>query len=315
MNYTREQLEEILDQLVGSWNADVRCAVAQAGYGFDRLFNDKNDSVRQAVARHGYALDVLLTDNDWRVRAEVAKHGYGLDILVQDRHSGVRMEVARRGYGLERLIDDDVWTVRVVVAQQGYGLDKLIHDAVASVRNAVANQGYGLDILVHDEDETVRTTALFRLRENDFKKLQISWGRSPTGFGAGNLDNISCGDSRKGILGDATCTVEHMLGVLNRVLYSPDWMVRRELAKLGFGLDTLVCDGNPYVRAAVVEHGYGLEVLAEDLDCSVAYAAREKLAQRSVDDILENASMRSVEGVRNGFMEEGERFNQWTIDN
>ncbi len=45
--------------------------------------------------------------------------------------------------------------------------------------------------------------------------------------------------------------------------------VRQAVAEQGYGLDVLINDGNYNVRQAVAEQGYGLEVLVYDEDCDV----------------------------------------------
>lgn len=40
--------------------------------------------VLQAVAEHGYGLDKLVNSEFWPVREAVAKQGYGLDELIND---------------------------------------------------------------------------------------------------------------------------------------------------------------------------------------------------------------------------------------
>ncbi len=137
----------------------IRQAVAEQGYGLDKLMQDGNCAVRATVAKQGYGLNILIGDQDWYIRKEVAKQGYGLDVLIKDSSWLVRSEVAKQGYGLDILINDKEWQVRQAVAEQGYGLDILINDEDNDVRRAVAEQGYGLDILVHDKDCDVKFVA------------------------------------------------------------------------------------------------------------------------------------------------------------
>ena len=293
MNYTREQLEEMLDQLVVSFNSDIRYAVAKTGYEIEKFVNDQDVRIRQVVAQFGYGLDVLLKDSAWQVRAEVAKQGYGLDVLVNDRFDGVRMAVAEQGYGLDKLIDDDAWGVRVYVAQQGYGLDKLMYDEVYCVREAVANQGYGLDVLLNDSERAVREKALFRLREKEFMELQRSWGKEPTGYGPRVSETYLSKSSKPTAVFKDTASDAQLLHILNRLLSCRTPEVRCKLAEFGFGLDVLVDDVNVDVREAVAKQGYGLETLLSDCCYSVAYAARDYIRKHEgLDSVLKDAADR-----------------------
>lgn len=52
--------------------------------------------MRDAVAEQGYGLDKLVNDKDWAVHATVAKQGYGLDKLVNDENLNVRIIVDKQ---------------------------------------------------------------------------------------------------------------------------------------------------------------------------------------------------------------------------
>lgn len=147
-DYFRQNQQEFINEE----NRMVRIAVAQQGYGLDKLLHDEDCYVREAVAKQGYGLDVLVYDEKWQVRSAVAEQGYGLDILIRDANWIVREAVAKQGYGLGALVYDEDYDVRKAVAEQGYGLDRLINDEQWQVRAAVAKQGYGLDVLINDED-------------------------------------------------------------------------------------------------------------------------------------------------------------------
>ena len=59
------------------------------------LLYDENPFVRKAVAEEGYGLNKLINDEIYFVREAVARQGYGLDILVNDEDPEVR-EIARK---------------------------------------------------------------------------------------------------------------------------------------------------------------------------------------------------------------------------
>lgn len=104
-----------LDKQVDSDDWNVREAVAQQGYGLDKLVNDLNSGVLMEVARQGYGLDKLINDKNHWVREEVVKQGYRLDILVNDEDDMVRYEVAKQGYELDKLVNDKNEFVREAV--------------------------------------------------------------------------------------------------------------------------------------------------------------------------------------------------------
>ena len=55
------------------------------------------------------------------------------------------------------------------------------------------------------------------------------------------------------------------------------WMVRYEVAKQGFGLDLLVNDKHTLVRREVVRQGFGLDILVNDEDSDVREEAEKQL--------------------------------------
>ena len=59
---------------------------------------DSDWRVRLAVANQGYGLEKLVDDSNWVVRLIVAEQGYGLEKLVDDPHWKVRRAVANQGY-------------------------------------------------------------------------------------------------------------------------------------------------------------------------------------------------------------------------
>lgn len=87
---------------------------------WEKLCESENANIRIAVAEQGYGLDKLINDEVWAVRYAVAEQGYGLDRLISDKSNEVRTAVARQGYGLDKLIDDEDWFVRAEVVKQGY---------------------------------------------------------------------------------------------------------------------------------------------------------------------------------------------------
>ena len=99
-----------MEKLITDPDADVRCAVAEQGYGLDRLIEDPSWFVREEVALHGYGLDRLIDDESLTVRAAVAYSGYGLDKLATDPHGEVREAVD------EALWDNDL-TLEEWIAQ------------------------------------------------------------------------------------------------------------------------------------------------------------------------------------------------------
>lgn len=116
--------------LASKYNVDVNEERA-----IDQVFHfTDDDELRAAVAEQGYGLDKLVHDDAVIVRDAVAKQGYGLDILIDDNNRDVRMTVAHQCYGLDKLINDDYWGVRAEIANRGYGLDKLIHDEEPKAR-------------------------------------------------------------------------------------------------------------------------------------------------------------------------------------
>lgn len=142
-----------LDKLIYDYHEQVRCAVADHGYGLDILINDKDWGVRATVAEQGYGLDVLIHDETFYVRATVAEQGYGLNILVKDPDPEVRVAVAKQGYGLNILVNDKSWQVCAEVARQGYGLDRLVNSSEWIVRKIIATQGYRLDYMLQKEKD------------------------------------------------------------------------------------------------------------------------------------------------------------------
>ena len=74
---------------------------------------------------------------------------------------------------------------------------------------------------------------------------------------------------------------------LERMVYSKKWHRREAAAKAGFGLEILVDDEDPCVRAAVAEQGYGLGKLVHDDNWLVKIAVAEQGygLERYVDDM------------------------------
>lgn len=148
--------EDILSVLINDPEEQVRVAVAQRGFGLDRLMYDERVWVRVTVAEQGYGLEQLACDKDPYVRNAVARQGAMLHQLINDPDENVRASVANNGYGLDKLIQDDAYQVRCSVASKGFGLDILINDEDGAVREEVAKQNYRLDVLINDPNPSVR---------------------------------------------------------------------------------------------------------------------------------------------------------------
>ena len=163
---------------------------------------------------------------------------------------------------LDALVDSSVYSDRYTAAIQAYGLDKLVDDPEWGIRAQVATNGYALDILVDDHDDIVRAAAV------------RSMGR----------------ERRKAEREDNAKKLEKYLDNESRVM-------RYALAEQGFGievlmkdkdpyvragtaiaasdeqLNTLIKDPSPYVRLAVVGRRYGLDTLINDTNPYVSEAA------------------------------------------
>lgn len=153
-----EKAVNILENLVNSKHLSDRLAVAQQGYGLDRLVFDDAFQVRAACAAQGYGQHILVKDPEPMVRKTLAENGFCLDVLVHDPVVGVREEVAKQGYALDTLRSDPHELVRYFVATHGRPQDLavLVNDSSWYVRSQVVEQGYGLDKLVSDNNPTVR---------------------------------------------------------------------------------------------------------------------------------------------------------------
>lgn len=85
------------------------------------------------------------------------------------------------------------------------------------------------------------------------------------------------------------------LDLLERLLRDESAYVRGAVANLGYGLEVLLTDGDGYVRMCVLNQGYGLEQLVDDPVWMVRETARAKLEEmkgKSVDAVLEDARER-----------------------
>ncbi len=156
--FTKNELTDMLDNMVNSTELSDRLAVAKQGYGLDKLVYDREFSVRRVCAEHGAGQDVLVRDPEPVVREALAHAGYCLDVLIKDSVAEVRVEVAYQGYGLDTLVNDPHLLVRSAVASNARPQDLaiLVNDPEWFVREAVAKQGYGLDKLAEDRDCDVR---------------------------------------------------------------------------------------------------------------------------------------------------------------
>lgn len=167
-DFTKAEMQEMLDSLVHSKNLSDRVAVAKLGYGLDKLVHDEEFQVRRACAEKGFGEHVLAKDPETAVRETLARNGHCLEELQRDPAASVRAEVALRGHGLDDLIKDTSVIVRASVARYGREQDLavLVKDPEWFVREEVAKLGYGLDKLTHDKDRTVATAAAWYLKTN-----------------------------------------------------------------------------------------------------------------------------------------------------
>ena len=61
-------------------------------------------------------------------------------------------------------------------------------------------------------------------------------------------------------------TIEKTKEMISVIIKSKDPFVRKAIAELGYSLDILINDEHWMVRRAVAEHGYGLDILINDKD-------------------------------------------------
>jgi uncharacterized protein YcgL (UPF0745 family) len=197
-----------------------------------------------------------------------------LDKLVDSDNIIDKINAVKQGYGLDILINDEDWKVRKAVANQGYGLDILINDEDADVRKAVASQGYRFDILINDEDADVRKACYKHddwyewVNDNIELLLDCKYEDVCNAF-INNINNINNIKNTDWL--DENFSYSDIRNLVN----SKHKVVRKELAYLGYGLDTLVYDEDWEVREAVANQGYGLDILINDEDNDVRLACCE----------------------------------------
>ncbi len=183
-NWTPYGTNPELDKEVDCYNRDVRIAVAEQGYGFDKLINDEDKWVRKMVAEQGYGFDILINDKDEDVRAAVQWYlkynSYYKSIFdwAEDNPDKVVTNL-----DIDEWLNSDNAYKRAEVAKHGYGLDILVNDEDWEVRREVAKQGYSLDELFYDEDGAVRETVQKYLKDNGYKSIS-DWAKA-------NPDKIS----------------------------------------------------------------------------------------------------------------------------
>lgn len=173
---------------------------------------------------------------------------------------------------LDALVDSAVYTDRYTAAIQSYGLDKLVNDPEWGIRAQVATNGYALDKLIDDRDDIVRAAAV--------RSMGRERRRTEREENAKKLEKYLNNESR---------------------------IMRYALAEQGFGIETLIKDDDPYVRAgaaiaasdeqlnilvkdpspqvrlAVVGRKYGLDTLINDPNPYVSNAAskiKSELSQK-----------------------------------
>ena len=69
---TDPELDEIIDKK-GINFISIKVAIAEQGYGLDRLIDDPYEDVREAVAKQGYGLERLIHDTSVKVCREAVK--------------------------------------------------------------------------------------------------------------------------------------------------------------------------------------------------------------------------------------------------
>ena len=70
--------------------------------------------------------------------------------------------------------------------------------------------------------------------------------------------------------------IRHDKPVLDELINHDEWVVRRVVARQGYGLNKLINNEHCYVRATVARQGYGLDKLVNDEDVDVRIAVAEQ---------------------------------------
>lgn len=163
---------------------------------------------------------------------------------------------------LDALVDSKVYSDRYTAAIQAYGLDKLVDDPEWGIRAQVATNGYALDILVDDRDDIVRAAAV------------RSMGRERR-----KAEHEENAKKLKKYLDDESRIMRYALAEqgfgIEVLMKDKDPYVRAGTANAASDeqLNTLIKDPSPYVRLAVVGRRYGLDTLINDTNPYVSEAA------------------------------------------
>lgn len=244
------------------------------------------------IIRLAYSQEV-----DDRIRAAREGGKDILSVLINDDNWLVREEIAFRGYGLEKLVDDPNENVRVRVANNGYGLHKLVNDEHWFVRAAVAEQGYGLEVLLNDTAGDVAACAQKYISEHPEIKLVYP---EPT------TSSAELWEKAKSRNYDYRIEAARKGGtdILSKLVFDEadtySQFVREAVAERGFGLDILLEDTSPEVRRAVVKQGFRLDVLVNDEH----YFVKSTVAEQGYGlDKLINEPMGDTAAVAKNYIE------------
>ena len=97
MDFTEEQLKEMLKNLSKHKNAYVRAQVAEQGFALDKLIKDTDTRVRVGVVigarkfNRKDLLNELIHDREEKVRYALVMQNYGLKRLCHDRNYWVKL--------------------------------------------------------------------------------------------------------------------------------------------------------------------------------------------------------------------------------
>lgn len=190
--FTKDQLTQMMENLVNSSEIANRVAAAEQGYGLERLVHDEAFQVRLAVADQEYGneiLEILAHDPEPAVRRRLAKRGLALDILSRDKNDHVRGQIAEEGYMLDQLVHDESSLVRWLVATNGYGFDLLSKDKDKNVRKEVNDclKRMGLSV----EEWVIANPDKCALPENQKVRLDDAIKDAEMKKGTGSRENCS----------------------------------------------------------------------------------------------------------------------------
>lgn len=83
-------MEDNWETLIYHKDSDIRCALAEWGYGWDVLVYDENVDVRITLAHNGHGVKILIDDEDSDVRWHTVYWNYGYDKLINDEDIEIR---------------------------------------------------------------------------------------------------------------------------------------------------------------------------------------------------------------------------------